>query len=139
MTIFLFSSCMSEEDSSDEFLLDPVQHVFHDALEVEVEDSLSQLAIDVKIVGWQKTDRGAYHLHYKFSRRENEKILERETIPYDQIQIKDDILTKSLLFEGLDSLTEYCLELQSTYNDDVTKTDTYIFTTKGDTTANEME
>ncbi|KXX72467.1 hypothetical protein [Flammeovirga sp. SJP92] len=131
---------MSDEDSADEFVLDPVQHVFHDAIEVEVEDSLTQLAIDVKIVGWQKSERGFYSLHYKFSKREKStNIINSESIPYNQIQIRDDVLTENLFFDELDSLTEYCLELQSSYRDEVTRTDTYFFSTKGDTTTNEME
>ncbi|MBD0400474.1 hypothetical protein [Flammeovirga sp. EKP202] len=130
---------MIDDENADELELGPVEHVFHDAIEVEVEDSLTQLAIDVKILGWLKDDRSSYYLHYKFSRRDGGVVYSDETIPYDDIQIKDDILTESLFFDELDSLTEYCLELSSTYRDEVTKIDTYFFFTKGDTITKEME
>lgn len=133
ISIFLLGSCSLENEDNEGMLLDPVDHVFHDAIQVEVEDSLTSIAVDVKIVGWKKEDRNLYNLHYKFSDVENEIEIEKGTIAYKDIRFRDGALSENFLFSELDSITEYMFELKSTYKDALTTTDVYTFITKGDT------
>ncbi|AZQ62862.1 hypothetical protein EI427_11635 [Flammeovirga pectinis] len=127
----LFISCDLTDDEPLVLTTDPITHVFHDAQEVEVEDSLSQLSIDVKIVGWKKDERGYYNLHYRFVNLSSNEVDDKNTISYKKIQIKDDVLTENLFFEDLDSLTDYKIELKSSYKDEFTSSNFYNLSTKG--------
>ncbi|MBB6459801.1 hypothetical protein HNR74_000953 [Flammeovirga kamogawensis] len=130
ITLF-FSSCNLTDDEPLVLATDPITHVFHDAHEIEVKDSLSQLSVDVKIVGWKKDERGYYNLHYRFVNLSSNEVDDKKTISYKKIEIKDDVLTENLFFEGLDSLTDYQIELKSSYKDEFTSSNFYKLSTKG--------
>ena len=63
--LVLLNSCAPLNDNEDFLVADPVSNVFHDIEELEVADSLTQLALNVKILGWERNERSRYMLHYQ--------------------------------------------------------------------------
>ena len=129
--VFIFSACGPLNDEDDVLINDPIENVFHDMELLSVQDSATQLAVRVKILGWNRDERSSYTLNYLLINDSTSQIVEQMSIPYNELMIKDNVLSKDLEFNNLDSATLYLLEFKSLFRDETSNADTYALYTDG--------
>ncbi|ANQ47669.1 hypothetical protein MY04_0287 [Flammeovirga sp. MY04] len=129
--VFIFSACVPLNDEDDVLINDPIENVFHDIEVLGVQDSASQLAVRVKILGWNRDKRSSYTLNYLLINDSTSQIVEQTSIPYEELTIKDNVLSKDLEFNDLDSATLYLLEFKTLFEDETSNADTYLLYTDG--------
>ncbi|NLR90907.1 MULTISPECIES: hypothetical protein [Flammeovirga] len=129
--VYLFSACEPVNEDGDILEADPVGNVFHDVEPLFVKDSLSQLAVNVKILGWQRTERDKYTLHYQLINDSTLETFAEASIAYNVLEIRNGFLSHHLEFDGLDSATRYYLELVSQYEQQLSNIDVYELYTGG--------
>ncbi|MBB3700125.1 hypothetical protein KMW28_14860 [Flammeovirga yaeyamensis] len=129
--VFIFSACVPLNDEDDVLINDPIENVFHDIEVLGVQDSASQLAVRVKILGWNRDKRSSYTLNYLLINDSTSQIVEQTSVPYNELTIQDNVLSRDLEFNDLDSATLYLLEFKTLFEDETSNADTYLLYTDG--------